>query len=115
MDVGRDGAPEAGLQQAHGDFRRSLNIDFGRYIEDKYPGWVQTAAKGSDENRPILSCDVVRHKVVPELKAGKRVVFIVIDCMRLDQWFTLEPLLEEWFDIQRDYYCSIVPTAPPYS
>ncbi len=114
-DVGLDGAPEAGLQQAHGDFRRSLNIDFSRFIEDKYPGWVATAAKGSDENRPPLSCDVVRHKVVPELRAGKRVVFIVIDCMRLDQWFTLEPLLEDWFDIERDYYCSIVPTATPYS
>jgi hypothetical protein len=49
------------------------------------------------------------------LKAGRRVVFIVIDCMRLDQWFTLEPLLEDWFDIQRDYYCSILPTATPYS
>jgi len=43
------------------------------------------------------------------------VMFIVIDCMRMDQWFTLEPLLEEWFDIQREYYCSIVPTATPYS
>ena len=46
---------------------------------------------------------------------SRRVVFIVIDCMRLDQWFTLEPLLEEFFDIKREYYCSILPTATPYS
>src|SRR6185295_7282984 len=32
-DVGLDGAPESGLQQAHIDFRRSLNIDFGRFVE----------------------------------------------------------------------------------
>jgi hypothetical protein len=43
------------------------------------------------------------------------VVFIIIDCMRLDQWFTIEPLLEEYFDIQREYYCSILPTATPYA
>jgi len=57
----------------------------------------------------------VKHAVVPHLKAGRRVFFIVIDCMRLDQWFTLEPLLEEHFEIQREYYCSILPTATPYS
>lgn len=114
-DVGLDGAPEAGLQQAHGDFRRGLNIDFGRLIEDRYPGWVQRAAKGLTDERPMLSSDVVRHAVAPHVRDGKRVMFIVIDCMRLDQWFTLEPLLEEWFDIQREYYLSILPTATPYS
>ena len=93
-DVGLDGAPEAGLQQAHTDFRRSLNIDFGRLIESHYPGWVRDSLAGGND-RPMLSSDVVRHAVVPHIQAGKRVVFIVIDCMRLDQWFTLEPLLEE--------------------
>ncbi len=114
-DVGLDGAPEAGLQQAHGDFRRSLNIDFGRFIEEHYPGWVQDAAGGGTGNRPTLSTDVVREAVVPHLREGRRVMFIVIDCMRLDQWFTLEPLLEDWFEIERGYHCSILPTATPYS
>ena len=109
-DVHFDGVTEEGLKQAHADFRRSLNIDFARFIEDNYGGWVH-----GGENRPKLSTDVVRHAVVPHLKAGKRVVFIVIDCMRLDQWFTIEPLLEEYFDVQREYYCSILPTATPYA
>ena len=114
-DVALDAAPEAGLQQAHGDFRRGLNVDFGKFIEDRYPAWVQAAAKGRTEDRPPLSTDVVRRALVPHLKAGRRIVFIVIDCMRLDQWFTLEPLLEDWFDLSREYYCSILPTATPYS
>ncbi|HTM57467.1 MAG TPA: bifunctional response regulator/alkaline phosphatase family protein [Candidatus Udaeobacter sp.] len=109
-DVRLDDAPEAGLQQAHADFRRGLNIEFGRYIEDHYPHWVKSA-----EDRPLLSIDVVKHAIVPQLREGRRVVFIIIDCMRLDQWFTLEPLLEEFFEIRREYYCSILPTATPYS
>jgi CheY-like chemotaxis protein len=109
-DVRLDGAPEEGLQQAHGDFRRGLNIDFGRFVEDRYPSWVKDAP-----GRPLLSSDVVKHAVVPLLQQKRRVVFIVIDCMRLDQWFTLEPLLEEVFEIKREYYCSILPTATPYS
>jgi CheY-like chemotaxis protein len=114
-DVGLDGAPEAGLQQAHADFRRTLSIDFGKMVEEQYPGWVQRAAGGKTDGRPMLSSDVVRHAVVPHLQAGEKVMFIVVDCMRLDQWFTLEPLLEDWFDVQREYYCSILPTATPYS
>jgi hypothetical protein len=70
--------------------------------------------RGAD-GRPALSNDVVGRAVVPHLRAGRRVVFIIIDCMRLDQWFTLEPLLGELFEIERDYYYSILPTATPYS
>ena len=109
-DVRFDTVHEAGLEQAHMDFRRGINIDFGRFIEDRYPHWVQ-----GDPQRPMLSTDVVRHAVVPHLQKGRRVFFIVIDCMRLDQWLTLEPLLEEHFDIKREHYCSILPTATPYS
>ncbi|MBI5710237.1 MAG: PglZ domain-containing protein [Candidatus Eisenbacteria bacterium] len=109
-DVRFDDAPEDGLKQAHADFRRGLNIEFGRFVEEGYPHWVR-----GDAGRPRLSTDVVEQAVVPPLKAGRRVVFVIIDCMRLDQWFTLEPLLEELFEIRREYYCSILPTATPYS
>ena len=109
-DVHFDTITEEGLKQAHADFRRALNIDFGRFVEEHYPAWVRDAA-----GRPLLSSDVVRHAVVPHLKDGRRVVFIVIDCMRLDQWFTIEPLLEDYFEIQRVYYSAILPTATPYS
>lgn len=111
-DVRFDGAGDAGLKQAHYDFRRAINIDFGRFIEDHYSAWVHST---DATQRPMLSTDVVRHTVVPPMRDGKRVVFIIIDCMRLDQWLTLEPLIEEYFEIQREYYCSILPTATPYS
>jgi CheY-like chemotaxis protein len=109
-DVRLDAVQDEGLKQAHADFRRGLNIDFGRYVEEGYGGWV----RGEGE-RPPLSIDVVPNAVVPHLEAGRRVVFVIIDCMRMDQWFTLEPLFEELFQIERSYYCSILPTATPYS
>jgi CheY-like chemotaxis protein len=109
-DVRFDGGADPGLRQAHADYRRGLNIDFGRLVEDRYPHWVRGA-----EGRPALSTDVIPRAVLPPLTAGKRVVFIIIDCMRLDQWFTLEPLLEDLFEVRREYYCSILPTATPYS
>lgn len=108
-DVRFDATPEEGLRQAHTDLRRGLNVEFGRFVEDRYPGWVH------DRERPALSTDVIERSVVPHLRAGKRVVLIVIDCMRLDQWLTLEPLLEDLFTLDRDYYYSILPTATPYA
>ncbi|HVP15529.1 MAG TPA: bifunctional response regulator/alkaline phosphatase family protein [Terriglobales bacterium] len=109
-DVRFDAGADAGFKQSHADLRRSLNIDFGRYVEEHYPHWVRGA-----EGSPPLSTDVIARAVVPHLREGRRVFFIVIDCMRLDQWFTLEPLLEDLFEIHREYYCSILPTATPYS
>ena len=101
---------EQGLAQAHQDFRRSLNADFSRFIEAQYGGWVH-----GDAQRPPLSTDVVAQTVAPRLKRGERTALVVIDCLRLDQWLTLEPLLAEHFEIQREHYCSILPTATPYS
>ena len=109
-DVRFDSAPEGGLEQAHADFKRGLNVEFSHFVEAHYPSWVRDG-----EGRPLLSSDVVKHSVAPHLKDGKRVALVVIDCMRLDQWFALEPLLEEFFNIDREYYCSVLPTATPYS
>src|SRR5439155_1741513 len=81
-----------------------------RLMEEHYAAWVHDA-----QDRPLLSHEVVRRAVVPQLAAGRRVVFVVVDCMRIDQWLTLEPLLEELFEVERAYYCSILPTATPYA
>ena len=51
-DVRFDGVADAGLRQAHADFRRSLNIDFGRYVEEHYPHWVRGAARTARRSRP---------------------------------------------------------------
>jgi hypothetical protein len=40
---------------------------------------------------------------------------VIIDCLRLDQWRAIRPLLAEYFDIDEDLYASILPTATPYS
>jgi len=40
---------------------------------------------------------------------------VVIDCLRLDQWRVLQPLLAPYFDVETTHYFSIVPTATPYS
>jgi hypothetical protein len=62
-----------------------------------------------------MSTDVFSKFAAPLVSSGRRVYFVVIDCMRLDQWISLEPVLQPYFDIARHAYYSILPTATPYS
>lgn len=108
-----DAHQDLNLKQMLADQIRECNLAFGKYIERNYADWVATDP-GSGK-RPVLSPEVVDHYVLPELTAGKSVMFFVIDCLRLDQWLVIETLLHEYFTISKEYYLSILPTATPYS
>jgi hypothetical protein len=104
-----DDAEDSGLKQSQADLRKEADVEFGSFVENNYVSWL------SGTEGPPLSPSLFQKFIVPHLKQNKRVYFVVIDCMRLDQWFKIEPLLETYFNISRDYYYSILPTATPYS
>jgi CheY-like chemotaxis protein len=107
-DVELDQVDDPGLKQAQADQRRELNVEFSSFIESNYESW-------SRGDGPPLSKHVVERWVAPHLHAGRRVYFVVIDCMRLDQWLAIESLLRPHFDVTLDYQLSILPSATPYS
>ena len=44
------------------------------------------------------------------------VCLVVIDNLRLDQWKTIQPLVEEYYSVEQDgVYCGILPTATQYA
>lgn len=108
-DLELDEHPQVGLRETHDDLKLECNARFSEYIEENYVKWLE----GGD--RPVLSVDLIDKYLVPLLEEGRQVFFVVIDCMRLDQWLVIEPLLQPYFDIRRDYYYSILPTATLYS
>jgi hypothetical protein len=109
-DIEIDQYRGVGLEQTHREHKKNWNMEFSKYIERHYADWL-----ADEENRPPLSVDIVKRYLFPHLQQKKQVFFLVVDCMRLDQWMALEPLVAEYFTIQRDYYCSILPTATPFS
>jgi CheY-like chemotaxis protein len=92
------------------DQRKECNVEFGKFIEKNYLDWIQ-----EKKERPRLSIDIVKDFVYPAMSNGRKVVFMVIDCLRLDQWLTLEPFFYEDYNISKDYYYSILPTATPFA
>ena len=99
----------SGLESTHEDQRLDCSMNFGRFVESRYRDWLHS------EKRPPMSVDVFKSFVAPHLHKKEKIFFIIIDCVRLDQWMTLEPFLNDYFEVQWDYYMAILPTATPYA
>jgi CheY-like chemotaxis protein len=104
-----EAAGETGLLDSVASVMTDLRREFGGWIRQHYPRWVRGA-----EERPVLSVDVVREHLIP-LLGPEPVFFVVLDCMRLDQWRVITPLLSPHFEIEESLHYSILPTATPYA
>lgn len=89
---------------------QEANKEFGKFIENEYQSWL-TSKDGS----PVLSPSIIEKYVQPHLEKGEKTMFFIIDCMRYDQWLTFEAVLSKYYNIETDFYYSILPTATPYS
>ncbi|MFQ5675443.1 MAG: response regulator [bacterium] len=101
---------DLGLKQTLRDQERDCNAQFASFVENHYPLWIN-----HDGDRPDLSHDLVKKYLVPLLQDNRNVVFLVIDNLRTDQWLTIEPLLYPHFNVKKEFYYSILPTATPFS
>ncbi|HEX6587779.1 MAG TPA: response regulator [Longimicrobiales bacterium] len=109
-DIRLRDAGDTGLAESVEELLVDVRREFSRYIQERYTDWVT----GRDDDRPPLSVDIAERWLVRRADAG-RVLFMVVDCLRLDQWRALTPLIAPLFDIHEELYYSILPTATPYS
>lgn len=105
---------EAG-EHSLGDILRSLQADarrgFSGLVVERYADWVHEGG----ERGPPLSPDVLQRFLLPLLSAEESVLFVVVDCLRLDQWRAIRSALSEYFEVEEALYSSILPTATPFS
>jgi DNA-binding response OmpR family regulator len=104
-------ANEMGLYESLQGLYPDLRREFAQYMRTAYPGWLRNL----EGNRPPLSIDIVPEFLLPIVKQEKQALFVVIDCLRLDQWRVLEPIIAPLFEIETTHYYSVLPTATPYS
>ena len=103
-------AGETGLLASLETLLDDLRREFGQYVVRHYGAWVNGAA-----DRPPLSVDVVPRFLAPLMGGERRALFVIIDCLRLDQWRALLPLLSGLGEVEEALYYSILPTATPYA
>lgn len=90
--------------------KAEANNSFVKYIKRNYEKWMQ-----NDNDRPLISPDLLKKKVFPLLDQEEKVFFILIDNFRLDQWWTIKDMLAPNFTFNEELYYSILPTATQYA
>jgi len=92
--------------------KKEANNSFARFVKKNYLDWFLE----SNKDRPLMSQNIVKQKLLPIIKSGKQTCFIVIDNLRYDQWVCVRPGLQEYFNITDDsLYYSILPTVTQYA
>jgi DNA-binding response OmpR family regulator len=99
------------LEPLQNELFLEANQVFASFACENYRGWVS----GEDEERPFLSWNILDEFVFPHVEAGRRVYFIVVDCLRLDQWLLLEERVSQLYRIERSLYCGAVPSSTLYA
>lgn len=104
-------AGERGLAESREELHRAANADFSHWVRERYRDWV--AARIGE--RPVLSPDLIDVHVRPLLEADEGpIFFVIVDCLRLDQWMAIREAVEPMFEIEEAFAGSILPSATPY-
>jgi len=105
-----DDISDVNLKNMLEEQRVSANRLFSEFYSKNYLRWL-----GDKEDSPVLSNNVLNKFVRPKLINNEKVIFIVIDCLRLDQWKEISKYLYPYFNIVNNCHFSIIPSATPYS
>jgi len=91
--------------------KSEANAAFSKFVTKHYESWV------NDESI-TMSYNLLRHKFFGHITEDpdEKIVFLLLDNLRYDQWAVLEPTIREMFNIEsEDYFLSILPTSTQYS
>jgi DNA-binding response OmpR family regulator len=112
-DLELDAHPEVDLRETLNAQRKEANQEFSKFVEKNYTNWINNIG---EYKTPKLTTEIVKDYVLPYVENAKGpVFFFVLDCLRADQWLVMEKHLQNMFEISKDYYYSILPTATPYA
>lgn len=92
--------------------KQDANNAFFKFIKKNYLDWLNPDLN----EKPLLSQSLMKERVMPILDNDEKVVFILIDNLRFDQWQLLKPILQENYKVDNEeLYFSILPTATQFS
>ena len=105
-----DKSGDKSIEQILAMQKTEANTQFFRFIKNNYKNWIM------GDNSPLMSHNLIRKKVLPQMEKNKPTYLIVIDNLRYDQWKIIEPsVLEDFKIINDEMYTSILPTATQYA
>ena len=90
--------------------KKESNALFAKFIQQQYVEWIQ------GNEGPVLSHQLFKQKVLPELKQHQSTLLLLIDNLRFDQWNVIKSELLDAYKLEKESeYFSILPTATQYA
>ncbi len=106
------GQADASMAEVLESQKVEANVNFCRFVKRYYDGWLNDPKA----SKPLLSHQIMKRKVFPEVNSSRPCFLIVIDNLRYDQWKSIEPELLDYFTIDKEEtYYSILPTTTAYA
>ena len=106
-----DASGEGGMEEVLKMQKNEANNEFARFVRNNYEAWFS----GESGDAPLISPGVFREKIFPLLKRGK-VMVVIIDNLRYDQWKIIEQEISGLFRCDEEtIFSSILPTATQYA
>ncbi|NLD94288.1 MAG: bifunctional response regulator/alkaline phosphatase family protein [Fibrobacter sp.] len=109
-DLELENVENEGLRQTLAGLKSECNTAFSNFIMDHYGEWIRGIGP-----LPTMAPGIIDKYLVPLLNDNKKVAFVVLSGMRLDQYYDIEQSLKKFYDVRRGYFFSIVPSATPFS
>ena len=90
--------------------KKEANALFAKFVQQHYQDWI----RGNEG--PVLSHQLFKKRILPELKQHKPTLLLVIDNLRIDQWKIIQKEITNHYVVEKeDAYFSILPTATQYA
>ncbi len=107
-----DNSSDSSMSEVISMQKHEANISFGKFVKNNYLSWLNPDTK----DKPVLSPNIFRTHIFPELEKSGKVILLLIDNLRFDQWRLIQPDINQFYlTEQENIYCSILPTSTQYS
>jgi len=101
---------DAGMIEILESQKDEANAQFFKFIQKNYQGWFE------NDDKPILSQNLFKEVIAPQISTEQGTLLIVIDNLRYDQLRVLEPIINNYYKIENETsFFSILPTATQYA
>jgi len=91
--------------------KKEANNNFFKDVKKYYSQWLEDGVN----DKMVMSHNLFKKYVFPCINNQTPTFVLLIDNLRLDQWKVIHPLLESYFSVDENLYCSILPTATQYA
>ena len=101
---------DAGMIEILESQKNEANAQFFKFIQKNYQSWFE------NEEKPILSHNLFKDVIAPQISPEQGTLLIVIDNLRYDQLRVLEPIINNYYKVESETsFFSILPTATQYA